>query len=419
VKILYLAHRLPYPPNKGEKIRIFHQIQQLAKRHTIHLCSFVDDPDDLAYVSALRTCCASVEVVYRGRSVGAYFRAAVGFLRGLPLSVSLFYRRALATKVLQKVAAERFDCVIVSSSSMAQYAVNLCPNVKILDFIDIDSEKWRLYAQRHSFPVSFIYQLEAERLATYEKEMAQVFEHCFLISEEEGRLLRRRVSGQPVSVISNGVDLEYFSSLGILSSKDSQPTIVFTGAMDYFPNVDAVGYFCRDIFPLVLRTMPKAQFYIVGRNPTRQVKQLGRQTNVIVTGTVPDVRPYLAEATISIAPFRLARGVQNKVLESMAMGVPVVGTTEAFKGIAATEQDGVRIADDPHSFAQHVTTLLQGDAALRQEIGLHARRYVERHHRWEDQGAKLERLIEEVVQKHARKENAIHRRDTEIAEEFA
>jgi glycosyltransferase involved in cell wall biosynthesis len=139
---------------------------------------------------------------------------------------------------------------------------------------------------------------------------------------------------------------------------------------------------------------------------------------VIVTGTVPDVRPYLVQATVSVAPFRLARGVQNKVLEAMAMGVPVVGTPEAFKGISAIEQDGVRIADNPRFFAQQVATFLQG-ASLRREAGLQARRYVERHHRWEDQGAKLERLIEEVVRKHRRKEKAVHRRDTEIAEEFA
>src|SRR4030095_17109018 len=176
-------------------------------------------------------------------------------------------------------------------------------------------------------------------------------------------------------------------------------------------------YFCHEIFPSVRRELSGARFYIVGRNPTRQVRELGKQTNVIVTGTVPDVLSYLVQATVSVAPFRLARGVQNKVLEAMAMGVPVVGTPEAFKGISAIEQDGVRIADNPRFFAQQVATFLQG-ASLRREAGVRARRYVERHPRWEDQGAKLERLIEEVVRKHRRKEKAVHRRDTEIAEEF-
>ena len=403
MKILYLVHRIPYPPNKGEKIRVFNQIRQLAKNHTIHLCSFVDDPDDLPYLSALRKYCSSVEVVYRGNGP-TFFLAALALLKHRPLSVSLFYRPALAETVRQKLAMEQFDCIMVSSSSMAQYAL-LDPNIpKILDFIDVDSDKWRLYSQYHSFPMSLIYQREAKRLAQYEKEMAQVFDHCFLISEEEGRLLRQRISGQPVSVISNGVDMEYFSPCAIPANKGSQPMIVFTGIMDYFPNVDAVRYFCRHIFPLVLRTIPKAQFYIVGRNPAREVKSLGRQANVVVTGTVADVRPYFARSSVAVAPFRLARGVQNKILESMAMQVPVVGTTEAFRGIAATEHDGVRIADDTHSFAHHVITFLQEDAQLRREAGLQARRYVERHYRWEDQGAKLERLIEEVVRKHRRKD---------------
>jgi sugar transferase (PEP-CTERM/EpsH1 system associated) len=396
VKILYLAHRIPYPPNKGEKIRTFHQIQQLARRHPIHLYSFVDDPNDLAGASKLRESCASVEVVYRGQA-RTFLLAAAAFLKRSPFSVSLFYRKALAETVAQKAATERFDCIIVSSSSMAQYAC-LVPNVpKILDFIDMDSEKWGLYAEHRRFPLSLIYRVEAERLAKYEDEMAHVFDHSIVISEEERRVFQKRVSDRPVAVISNGVDLEYFSPRDNVATKIPQPIIVFTGAMDYFPNVDAVQYFCHEIFPSVRRGLSGALFYIVGRNPTRQVRELGKQTNVIVTGTVPDVRPYLAQAAVAVTPFRLARGLQNKVLESMAMGVPVVGTSQAFKGIAATTQNGIRIADDARSFARCVTTVLQADAASRRQAAQQARDYVERHHRWEDQGVKLERLLEEVV----------------------
>jgi sugar transferase (PEP-CTERM/EpsH1 system associated) len=398
VKILYLAHRIPYPPNKGEKIRTFHQIQQLARRHTIHLCSFLDDPRDLPGASELREHCASVEVVYHGQA-RILLLAVAAFLKRSPFSVSLFYRKALAEKVAQKAATERFDCIIVSSSSMAQYAC-LVPRVpKILDFIDLDSEKWGLYAQHRMSPLSLIYRLEAQRLAKYEEEMAHLFDHSIVISEEERRVFQKRVSNGPVAVISNGVDLEYFSPRGNVAPKISQPVIVFTGAMDYFPNVDAVQYFCHEIFPLVRRELFGARFYIVGRNPTRPVRELSKQANVIVTGTVPDVRPYLAQATVAVAPFRLARGLQNKVLESMAMGVPVVGTTEAFKGIAATDHDGILIADDPASFARHVISLVQADAESWRGFSAQARSYVERHHRWEDQGEKLERILQKVVHK--------------------
>ena len=397
MNILYLAHRIPYPPNKGEKIRAFHQIQYLSKRHTIHLCTFVDDPDDLPYVPVLRKYCASVEVFYRGNGP-TLLLAAAAFLRRRPLSVSLFYRRAFAEKVRKMSTTEKFDCVLVSSSSMAQYASILPEVPKIIDFIDVDSEKWRSYAQHHSFPLAMIYRLEAERLARYEEQAAHIFDHSILISEEERSVFQKRVNGRPVSVISSGVDLEYFSPR---ESEGSPPAIVFTGAMDYFPNTDAVQYFCQDVFPLVRNSAPEAQFYIVGRNPTREVRALQKWPNVIVTGTVPDVRPYLARATVSVAPLRLARGVQNKVLESMAIGVPVVGTVESFKGIAATEGDGIRIATDRYSFAEHIVRLFRSGASFRSQLARRARLYVERHHRWEIQGAQLERLLEEVVWGHA------------------
>jgi polysaccharide biosynthesis protein PslH len=418
VNILYVTHRVPYPPDKGEKIRTFNQIRQLARKHTIHLFSLVDDPIDLPQAANLNKYCASVEIVNRSTAATIWF-AIVAFLRKDPLSVALFFQKMLGKLIRQKLTAERFDCIIVSCSSMAQYASSNSGIPKIIDFIDVDSEKWREYAQRASFPLSSLYQREAELLAKYEEKLTLTFNHSILSSEAEAQLLRRRAKGRPVSVISNGVDLDYFSLSAIKTPTIDEPVIVFTGVMDYFPNVDAVRFFCEDIFPLVRESMPEAQFHIVGRNPSRPVKKLEQQPNVIVTGTVPDVRPYLARARVAIAPFRMARGVQNKILEAMAMGLSVVGTAETFKGIAATEADGIRIADDPASFARHVISFLRADDDSRRSFAAQARSYVERHHRWEDQGGKLERLIEEVVRKHRRKENAVHRRDTEIAEEFA
>lgn len=397
MNILYLAHRIPYPPNKGEKIRAFHQIQQLARNHKVHLCSFVDDPSDLPHGETLGAYCASVNLVYRSNSLTPLL-ATVALLKRQPLSVALFARKSFKRKVLQTLAAERFDCIVVSSSSMAQYASVVSTVPKVIDLIDVDSEKWRLYAQHHAFPLSSVYELEAKRLARYEEDITRAFDHCILISEEERRLLQERVKDRPISVISNGVDLEYFSPTESTTPQVTPPTIVFTGVMDYFPNVDAVQYFCREIFPLVRKGAPQAQFYIVGRSPTRQVRALATLPNVIVTGTVPDVRPYLARATVTVAPFRLARGVQNKVLEAMAMGLPVIGTSQAFEGIAATERDGIRIADSPDKFAQEVIGLLRGDSALLQQCAVQARRYVEVHHRWRTQGKKLEALLQEQVE---------------------
>jgi sugar transferase (PEP-CTERM/EpsH1 system associated) len=425
VNILYLAHRIPYPPNKGEKIRAFHQIKELAKTHAVHVCAFIDDPADFPHIPQLRQHCVSVEVVMRKGGL-ALLGAAVGFLSRRPLTVSLFYRRAFALKVQKILAVERFDCILCSSSSMAQYASLAGDIPKVIDFIDVDSQKWRQYAQRHAFPMSWIYRLEGERLGRYEAAIAEEFDQSILSSREERRLFEKRLSHCKIAVISNGVDLDYFQPSEAGCSQSFPPSIVFTGVMDYFPNIDAVEYFCREIYPRVLETIPEARFLIVGRNPVRGVKQLEQQSNVVVTGTVSDVRPYLGRAWVTVAPFHIARGIQNKVLESLAMGVPVVGTIEAFKGLGATERDGIRIGHDPVSFAREVTNCLRFDVVTRRQIAEQARAFVERHHRWQEQGAQLEQLIEDVVRQHAEQkspkvhsaENSIHHRDTEFTAEL-
>jgi len=397
MNILFLAHRLPYLPDKGEKIRAFHTIRELAARHSIYLVSFIEEVAEMSQVASLRKNCASVEVVLRRNSAASLLHASVGVLVRRPLSVSLFYRKAFSEKISNTVANRKIDCIIASSGCMGQYVARL-KLAKIIDFIDVDSEKWRIYSERHGFPWSAIYRLEGRRLAKYEQELAESFNYSIVVSREESRLLQQRSTGCPIMVISNGVDLEYFRPPTRRGADISSPVIIFTGAMNYFPNVDAVQFFALDIFPLVRRVFPEAVFCIVGRSPNRHVRQLAKLPNVTVTGAVPDVRPYLGRASLAVAPFRLARGIQNKVLEAMAMSVPVVGTAETFKGIEATERDGIRIADDPETFARHVIDLLC-DAAQRCRLGREARSYVERHHRWDEQGAKLENILQEVVQR--------------------
>jgi sugar transferase (PEP-CTERM/EpsH1 system associated) len=396
MNILYLAHRIPYPPNKGEKIRTFHQLLHLSKHHTVHLVCLIDDPDDLGHVSILERYCASVVAVYKSKTA-ALCSAMRALLTRQPLSVAAFYKKALAQEMACKLQTETFDVIFVSSAAMAEYVLDISALPRVIDFVDVDSEKWRQYAQHHAIPLAWIYGLEARRLAAYEAKVAHVFNHAVLISQEEQRLFQQRICDRPITVISNGVDLHYFVPKSAEAASHKQPALVFTGVMDYFPNIDAVQYFCRDIFPLVRAVVPDCQFVIVGRNPTRRVRALSKHPNVTVTGAVPDVRPYLAQGTIAVAPFRIARGVQNKVLEAMATGLPVVGTSQAFEGTAATEEDGIRIADDPQHFAKELIALLTGNDALRQQCALQARRYVEAHHQWREQGVQLERLLQGVV----------------------
>jgi len=302
---LYLAHRIPYPPNKGEKIRAFHQLLHLAKHHTIHLVCLVDDPTDLEHISILEKYCASVVAVYKSK-ISTLCLATRALLTRKSLSVAAFYRKTLAQEIARKLQTETFDVIFVSSAAMAEYALEISTLPRVIDFVDVDSEKWRQYAQHHAIPLAWIYGLEARRLAAYEANIAHEFNHAVLISHEEKRLLQQRIGGRPITVICNGVDLNYFVPKSADAASHLQLTFVFTGAMDYFPNVDAIQYFCSAIFPLVRAAVPNCWFYIVCRNPIRRVQALSKHPNVTVKGAVPDVRPYLARATLAVTPFRLA-----------------------------------------------------------------------------------------------------------------
>jgi sugar transferase (PEP-CTERM/EpsH1 system associated) len=335
-----------------------------------------------------------VEAVYRGKTA-ARLRALTALATGKPLSVASFSSRALQRRIARRLRTAAIDRIVVFSSAMAEYVRDVTGIPKVIDFVDADSEKWRLYADYRPFPLSWVYRLEARRLGRYEAQVASAFDRAIFISEAEAQVLDGRTDGRPITIIPNGVDTDYFSPNGGGPLRVSEPHIVFTGEMDYFPNVDAVRYFCRVIFPLVRQAVSAARFCIVGRHPTRRVKALADDRHVIVTGAVPDVRPYLAAAHLAVAPFRIARGVQNKVLEAMAMGLPVVGTSMAFRGLQATAADGVRIADEPEALAQEVLTLLR-DGALRRRCARQSRQFVCRHHRWQDHGERLEALLQEL-----------------------
>src|SRR5215471_7362334 len=395
MNILYICHRLPYPPNKGEKIRAFYQLRYLATRHTIHLACLVDEAEDLQYVGALQQYCASIDMVYRPK-IAVKLLALRALCTNQPLSVASFYSSALASKVSQRLAVERIDRIVVFSSAMTVYVQHVSGIPKVMDFVDADSEKWRLFADHHPWALSWVYRLEARRLARHEADIARVFDHAIFVTDRDAHILQERVPDRPISVIPNGVDLEYFTPPPNRGTATEPPALVFTGMMDYFPNVDAVNYFCHEIFPLVRKVVPAVQFYIVGRNPTQQVRQLSRQPNVIVTGAVPDVRPYLVQARVAVAPLRIARGVQNKILEAMAMGLPVVGTPAALQGTWATPADGVRMAESPYAFTHELVTLLKEHAWQRQ-CALQARRYVQEHHQWDEHNARLEALLREMV----------------------
>jgi len=319
----------------------------------------------------------------------------MALFRFIPFSVAYFRSRKLQKKVFQKLESQNFQRIIVSSSSMAEY-VRLLTNIpKMIDFMDVDSAKWACYADAHSFPLSWIFHEESVRLERYEIELGETFDSSIFVSEREASLFKGKVKEASVSVISNGVDLEYFRSEICDISESQLPNLVFLGAMDYFPNVDAVKYFCRDIFPIIRNELPHAKFFIVGRNPTSQVRALGRQQNITVTGSVSDIRPYLAKAMVTVVPLRIAGGIQNKVLESLASGIPVVCTPKAIQGTFIAGENGVLVTENSKEFAKQVLTLI-GNAALRKEFSLQGRAYVEKFHRWDYWNTKFADLMKRV-----------------------
>jgi polysaccharide biosynthesis protein PslH len=329
LRILYLCHRVPYPPDKGEKIRAFHQIRALASHHKVTLLALSDGPiPDLAPLEAM---CERVEVFPLNRSAG-YLRAALGGLRPRPFSLSFFDSKELAARVRELARREHFDVAVVYCSAMAPYAA-LAPDVPaVLDMVDVDSAKWAQYARFAPLPLRPVYALEARRLRRYEASLASRFQRILLATGNETRLYKANAPGARAVTALNGVDVDFFQPFDL--PKASHPTLVFTGQMDYFADVDGVTHFARHVFPRLRARYPEIELLIVGRAPVAAVRDLGELPGIQVTGAVGDVRPFLARAWVFVAPLRIAQGVQNKVLEAIASNLPVVCSERVLAGLA-------------------------------------------------------------------------------------
>ncbi|MBI4605068.1 MAG: TIGR03087 family PEP-CTERM/XrtA system glycosyltransferase [Planctomycetes bacterium] len=391
MNVLYLTQRVPFPPNRGDKIASYHAIRHLSRKHSVFVAALAESEEELEHSSEL----SRLFVVDAALRTPAAARVSVlmALVTGEPLSVAYYRSRALAKKVARRVEQIPFDAVIAFSSSMGQYA-DLVPGVPLIaDFVDMDSRKWELYAKASRWPRSAVYALEERRLLEYERKLAGRAACTLVRTEAEREDCRRLIPGRRFEVLSNGVDLELFKADG---PKPGSHDIVFTGVMDYFPNVQGALYFADKVLPLVRSQVPDATFTIVGARPVRAVLALGRRPGIIVTGQVPDVRPYLRRAAVAVAPLLLARGIQNKVLEAMAMETPVVTTRAAFRGVDAQVGEGVLPADGLLEFAQKVVAFLR-DPAFAAEVGKRGRRLVERRYVWEEQLERLEAILAEVA----------------------
>jgi sugar transferase (PEP-CTERM/EpsH1 system associated) len=392
MRILYVVQRVPYPPNRGDKIPAYHAVRHLARKHQVTVAAVADSTEELEHARTLEAQGLEVEVVRR-RPAAARYRVARALVTREPLSVAHYASPGLARRVIERARRTRFDVAVAFSSSMGQYVVDLGIPF-IADLVDLDSRKWALYASASRWPYSGIYALESRRLLAYERMLARRA-YCTLVrTEAERRDCLRFLPEGRIEVLANGVDLDYFAPNG--HAPDGRQ-IVFTGVMDYFPNVQAVTHFTEQILPLVQRVFPDARFVIVGARPTGAVRALARRPGVRVTGTVPDVRPHLWQSAVAVAPLLLARGIQNKVLEAMAAATPVVTTSAVLDGVGAEEGAGALTGDTPAAFAARVIELL-GDPRKAREVGRRGHEFVERSCRWDVRLSRLEALVEEAVQ---------------------
>ncbi|MFA7554743.1 MAG: TIGR03087 family PEP-CTERM/XrtA system glycosyltransferase [Spongiibacteraceae bacterium] len=388
MNILFLSHRVPYPPNKGEKIRTFNQIKYLADLgHRITVLSPVEGDEDINNLQALKQL-HGVAIEYATKP--GKLALVKGLLSNQALSVVNFYTKALQKILEERLSSQAFDAVVCSSSSMAEYVFNAgqlqpagapTPTL-VMDFMDLDSDKWRQYQRLNSWPMSFIYAREARLVAQYEQKIHQHFDAGLFISQAEVDLfLSNNKDLGKLHVIGNGMDTEFFKPCE--QPKPSKgPVMLFTGVMDYLPNEDAVCWFVEGAWQQIKSKHPDAEFIIAGMNPSAKVKALAGYQGVIVTGFVEDIREHYDRAHLFVAPFRLARGVQNKVLQAFACGLPTITTTMGCEGIAADDQEHVMIADSMEATLQAIDTLV-ANPALYQHISANALQLVQSQFSWQ------------------------------------
>ncbi|MFZ6748714.1 TIGR03087 family PEP-CTERM/XrtA system glycosyltransferase [Undibacterium sp. Ren11W] len=373
--LLLLVHRIPYPPNKGDKIRSYHLLQHLCKTHIVHLGTFVDDENDIKYIETVKKLCGET-YFSKLRPSFAKLASVTALVKNKALSLDYYRSPSMQTWVKTTIKKHAISKVMVFSSSMGQFVENIPGMLRIIDFVDIDSDKWEQYSAKKSWPMSYLYRREARTLLTYEKKLANMFDASYFVSQAESDLFKQLApeSAKKISYFNNGVDTDYFCPKTHYENpySSSEKVIVFTGAMDYWPNIDAVQWFANEVFPSLLLQHPTAIFCIVGARPSEQVTQLDKLPGIRVTGTVPDVRPFIAHAHAAVAPLRIARGIQNKVLEAMAMEKIVVASKQALEGIDVIPGEGLLLAKNSECFTKILSELLKenhpGDAPIARHI---------------------------------------------------
>jgi sugar transferase (PEP-CTERM/EpsH1 system associated) len=389
--ILLLTHRVPYPPNRGDRIRSYHLLQFLAERANVSLACVSDEPVAGETMQQLSRLCHQIAIGRTSR-IGRAVRSAWSLARGHSATEGYFWNADLARTVRNWIVGGKFDAVISYCSGMFHYAAPaFSAGVPVfVDLVDVDSQKWIDYASRASGPASWLYRIEGRRIERLERELGARCKAITVVSNVEASLLRRICPTASVHSISNGVDSDYFQPAdgGAAPEPKTLDTTgrhecVFVGALDYGANVDGVTWFCRQVWPEVHRRFPQARFVMVGRNPVAQIRRLAAVPGVELAGEVPDVRPYLHRADLAVAPLRIARGIQNKVLEALSAGMPVIASPQAIAGLELIPGEHILAAETPDEWVTNIGTLFV-HADERRRLGVAGREFACRRHRWDN-----------------------------------
>ena len=396
MKILYVCHRFPFPPRRGGKIRPFNMIRHLsASGHEVTVASLARSAQEAEEGRGIADHCGHYEMVQVHEATQT--ARMVGRLPSFsPSSMGYFYSPVLAWRVNGLLARGRFDLVFVHCSSAAQYVASVRGIPKILDFGDMDSQKWLEYARYRPFPLSLGYRLEGMKLEREEKRLARLFDTCTATTRAEWQTLQGYGAAAATDWFPNGVDSEYFSPDDGAYDSDA---ISFVGRMDYYPNQECMLDFCANVLPRVRARRPGVKLAIVGANPSKDIRRLGELPGVTVTGSVPDVRPYVLRSALVVAPLNIARGTQNKILEAMAMGLPVVTTPAAAGGVDAVAGEHLLVARSHEEQCAAVLQILESPGE-RRRLGAAGRRRMLSHHAWPSSMRRLDAIIERTVASH-------------------
>jgi polysaccharide biosynthesis protein PslH len=402
LKILFLSQRVPYPPNRGDKITTWRLVERMKRHHDVQVIAFAHDQGDedaARELAAKGIPTRTIPYDDRWKKLCSLPLLATR----TPLTLGVYGSRALQAEVDRVIAS--CDMAYAYSSSMGAFLERHASVPRVMHFGELDSDKWRQYSERTGFPMSWVYRREWRTLLAFERRVAAAFTENVLCTPLEQTIFAEQIPGASSIVLRNGVDLAYFAPP---KTPPEPQHIAFTGVMNYFPNADGCVWFVREILPLVRREFPDARFTIVGSQPSPDVQKLTEVPGVTVTGFVKDTRDHLNKASISVAPLRIARGIQNKVLEAMALGMPVVGTTCATQGVEGQTERDYLVRDDAESFARAVCELLRRPDEAR-DLGLRARKFVEANYDWEVVFRPLDDILARCAAERARGPRAVER----------